>query len=104
MPDVRPLHEESNMLRYIMIALLILTRCAEYSAETGQSVPSVTFESILWWLPENTETLIVAKGPYTIINSETNKLNDLKHGLEHASYGLLSIIQEGKFLKRAHRA
>jgi hypothetical protein len=87
------------MLRTIMIALLILTLCAEYSAEVNQSAPSVTFESILWWLPENTETLIVAKGPYTIIDPETHEPNDLKHSLEQVSYGTLSIIQEGRLLK-----
>jgi hypothetical protein len=85
-----------NMLRIIVSALLILTLCAEYRAEVVQTAPSVTIESILWWFPENTETLIVAKGPYVINDSEPN---DLKHSLEQASYGPLSAIQQGKFLK-----
>jgi hypothetical protein len=87
------------MLSSIMTVLLILTLCAESSAAIDQSVPSSVLESIFWWLPENTETLIVANGPFTIIDPDTNESNDLKHSLEQASYGPLSIIQQGKLLK-----
>ena len=87
------------MLRLMMIALLISTLCTEYISEKGRSAPTVTFERILWWLPENTETLIVSKGPYTFIDSKTSEIKTLKHRLEQAPYGPLSIIQRGKFLK-----
>lgn len=87
------------MLRTIMITLLTVTLCTEYSSGKGHSTSSDTLEDILWWLPENTETIIVAKGPFTIIDSDTNESNDLKHALEQVSYGPLSIIQQGKLLK-----
>ena len=77
----------------------MVTFCTECSAGIGQSAPLGTLERILWWLPENTETLSVVKGPFTIIDSGTNKTNDLKHTLEQMSYGTLSVIQQGKLLK-----
>ena len=87
------------MLRTIMISLLMVTLCAEYSARRGQSAASDTLESVLWWFPENTETIMVARGPFTILDSDTNEASDLKHVLEQRAYGILSVTHKGQFLK-----
>jgi hypothetical protein len=92
------------MLRTILTTLLIFNLCSEYRVEISQSATSGTLENILWWLPENTETLMVTKGPFTIIDSDridpnTHESINLKNMLEPWSYGPLTVIREGKFLK-----
>ena len=86
------------MLRTIIIGLLTVILCAESNPGKSQSTPSNTVDSILWWLPEDTETVVVTRGPFTVVDSKRES-NNLKETLERLSYGPLFTIQHGKLLK-----
>src|SRR5947199_380572 len=59
-----------------------------------------TFETVLKWLPPDTETLVVTKGPYQIVAraEEDNSARHLRQYLEGWSYLPLGNVREGSYL------
>lgn len=60
----------------IYLALLtLLTSAGVVRAEAGTDAPAPPlWEQLLWWLPENTETVIVAQEPFELPKPGTEEL------------------------------
>lgn len=67
------------------------------------SVESVN--DVLWWLPEDTETVSVVRGPFTAVAPPSDLPRDMSAreqvdlALRTAQLGILQILQEGRFYK-----
>lgn len=70
--------------------------------ESKSSAASV--QEVLWWLPEDTETVSVARGPFKVVKpderSEDMSPKDyVELALRQTHLGYVEIIQDGAFLK-----
>jgi hypothetical protein len=87
------------MLKTISLILLSVALFVDCEAKKLQPISVYTPENILWWLPENTETVVVAKNSYTIINHAESENVDLRTAMKQFSFGSLSAIQDRRLIK-----
>jgi hypothetical protein len=70
--------------------------------ESKSSPASV--QEILWWLPEDTETISVVRGPFKVVapaepSEDMSATDFVELALHQAPLGYLGIIKDGAFLK-----
>src|SRR5262245_59832083 len=54
-------------------------------------------EDYLRWFPEDTETLVVTQGPFTIPAEELNPPYDLIQAFQYCGPGPIHVVQDGDF-------
>lgn len=93
------------MLR-VSIASLLFILCALTSPlrsgvhEKPSSSPDV-LKDVLWWFPEDTETLMIARGPFKAEALEQDAPpKDLAQFFRRISFGPLMVMQDGKFYEQ----
>jgi hypothetical protein len=78
-----------------LLLLCILCFCCQ-TAISGNQLPK-TFEELIWLLPADTETMMVARGPITITAAEPSSFDDF---LQRVLYGGVDSINKNRLSKQ----
>ncbi|MBI3652648.1 MAG: hypothetical protein HY231_16625 [Acidobacteria bacterium] len=84
------------MLKIIVAFALLFILCFGIQAKSKMTPSPNSVNELLWWLPVDTETVMVAKGPITIASSEPEKFIDFT---QRIAYGSIDWVNKGD-LKR----
>jgi hypothetical protein len=84
-----------NRVFTALLSLCILFFCCQPALSSQQSPK--TFEEFIWWLPPDTETMFVARGPMTISTAQPIDFNDF---LPHLLSPGVDFINKGKLLRQ----
>jgi hypothetical protein len=79
-------------------------RLSKKSVDIDSSLNPYSIEHVLWWLPEDTETVSVMRGPFKVAapaepSASMSAADFVELGLSRAAFGYLRVIKRGAFQK-----
>jgi hypothetical protein len=81
--------------RLITLFLLLIAAPASLLAKST----AIDFEEILWWLPERSETLVVAREAFPVAEFDRPSANNLRGMLQAFSIGPIEGLRNGELYK-----